>query len=188
VILEYPPVLNKVDFAERYRKGEFGNHSPTWDSVEEFGLAEIDEGLFHLRNRIVGGPTYYSLEALDLIDRHADLMDAGVADTFYVSQMVPLEVEQGLLIQGEVQRGIWGLDLTYSTVAKPMRDALRERTQYAQGLIASLLLQHYLDANSYDWLMTLLDRYPGHVVEFGTYEVCWGTLPNNTIYWEVRAY
>ena len=61
--------------------------------------------------------------------------------------------------------------------------------QWARGIMALALLRRYLCPNSYDWMMTLLDRYPDHIVEFNTYSVNWGVLPGfNTAFWEVRLY
>jgi hypothetical protein len=93
------------------------------------------------------------------------------------------------IFQGEVMWGLWGLELTYTTVALPMRDALLKETKLARGIIATFLLKHFLCPNSYEWLQVLLDYYPDHVVEFSTYSVNWGTLPGyNTVFWEVRKY
>jgi hypothetical protein len=91
------------------------------------------------------------------------------------------------LIQGEVQRGVGGLDLTYTTVTKPMRDALREKTEHIHGIQATRLLQYFMNEYSWDWLLTLLDRYPDHVIEFSVYGCEWGTVPgHNTVFWEIR--
>jgi hypothetical protein len=183
------PVLTKADFVARYREGEFGNASPTWDSVEEF-LANPPMGdgqKYHLRNRVTGGPTWYNIDEDAVEFCYYMFLEKGVeAGDLYVSAMAPTELT---LIQGEVQRGIWGLDLYYSQVRKPMRDALREQSRSVSGIISNWLLQHYLCPASYEWLQYLLDSYPNHVVEFSTYDTEWGTVPGyNTVWWEVRAY
>jgi hypothetical protein len=93
------------------------------------------------------------------------------------------------LFQGEVQRGLWGLDLFYTTVAKPMREALAVRSEQVNGIIASKLLEKYLCPCSHEWLLYLLESYPDHVIEFSTYSVEWGTVPGyNTVFWEIRKY
>jgi hypothetical protein len=95
------------------------------------------------------------------------------------------------LIQGEVQRGIFGLDLYYSLiVGKPMREALAEDARSVSGLQAKVIIDYFLCPNSCEWMKVLLDRYqePSHVVEFTTLSVEWGTLPGyNTLFWEVRG-
>ena len=115
------------------------------------------------------------------------MIDKGVDPSLlYISAMAPTEKQ---VLQGEVPRGLWGLDLLYTTVARPMREALQVASRSVGGIIAVSLLQQYLCPNSYDWLMHLLDSYPGHVVEFSTYSVEWGTVPGyNTVFWEVRRY
>lgn len=187
---KYPPVLSKRDFVRRYGKGEFGNASPTWYDLDSFiGYAGIafgngpSFGSYHLRNRVAGGSTYYNLSWSATVARWSGQKDKR---QWYVSEMAPTEET---LIQGEVLETERGLTLLYSTVAKPMREALAESSQSVSGILAVSLLRSFLCPNSYDWLMILLERYPFHVVEFSTYSTEWGTLPNfNTVYWEVRQY
>lgn len=182
------PVLTKHDFVRRYAKGEFGNASPTWDDIQDLGDSEYD-GLVHIRNRVAGGPTWYNIPSFpDAGEKWFDLTeDQGVDPaSLYISAMAPTEKT---LFQGEVIQGLKGLDLTYTTVAKPMRDALREQTNNAQGIRALTLLRHFLCSRSWDWMVYLLDAYLDHAIEFSTYSVNWGTLPGyNTVFWEVRLY
>jgi len=191
----FPPVLSKHDFVLRYARGEFGNASPTWLDPETFKAeAEKKERkrLYHLRNRFAGGVTYYKQEYLEAYQKWR--ASANPSD-WYCSLQVPKHVEESLLIQGEVTQaepgsGQCGLYLYYTTVKKPMRDALRECPREASGILSTLLLRYHLCPNSYDWLQELLTRYPFHVIEFSAYEVKWGTLaPSfNTVFWEVRSY
>jgi hypothetical protein len=189
----HKPVLTKADFVSRYIAGEFGNHSPTWGTLDEFLQAKYTPGRSnklgqcHIRNRIAGGATYYNIPCIEVEHRWKRLVKHGVDPTsLYISLMAPTEET---IFQGEVMRGLWGLELTYTTVALPMRDALLKDTRLARGIIASSLVKHFLCDNSYEWLQSLLDNYPDHVVEFSTYGVNWGTLPSyNTVFWEVRLY
>jgi hypothetical protein len=183
----HPPVLTKKDFVRRYALGEFGNHSPTWDTFREWlGSNPLASSLYHIRNRIAGGKTWYNVPALRMGEVwRAASEEVGIAN-LYISAMAPTEKT---VFQGEVQRGLWGLDVYYSTVAKPMREALAESSSSVSGLNADLLLRRYLNQKSYDWLMYLLDEFPSHVVEFSTYSVNWGTVEgHNTIFWETRLY
>lgn len=197
---EYQPVNSKRDFVKRYEAGEFGNRTPTWKSVDDW-LDEFPNpymtpvnALYHLRNRIAGDQRmFYNVHPLHLLDFYHKLLDMGVSgEALYVSQMIPQWLEKNLLIQGEVHQDYLGRDslvMFYSTVPKPMRDSLREGGRSAYGVCASTILKTLMCPNSWDWLNILLERYPGHMVEFSTYPRCWGTLPNfNTIFWEVRAY
>ena len=178
------PVLNKTDFAQRYANGEFGNAAPTWSTVEEFVTDDdVDESkLYHLRNRIKGGDTWYNLKANDL----KFFRNRGNRN-FYVSEMAPTEKT---ILQGEVRLyESFAYDLFYSTIAKPMRQSLAEGGKHMNGLAALQLLQRNLDANSFSWLQHLFTEYPGHIIEFSTYSEPWGTCPYyNTVFWEVRKY
>ena len=182
------PVNSKKDFVRRYADGEFGNASPTWNTLDEVDLGWLRRSgqLFHVRNRVAGAQTWYDVPGDKLADVWHEACGLFKPDNLYISAMCPTHKT---VIQGEVQQRETGLYMFYTFVKKPMRDALREEARHAHGVQVQLLLRHFLDSNSLDWLSTLLDRYPGHVVEFTTLSTCWGTLPNfNTIFWEVRNY
>jgi len=191
---QYRPVLFKRDFVRRYSLGEFGNRSPTWDTFDEWrnfvqeaysspDLAQESSQRYHLRNRVAGGATHYDLSAYSAYARWQDQADR---TQWYLSEMAPTEKT---LFQGEVVETEQGLTLFYSTVAKPMRESLALGGTSVKGVLVTMLLRRYLCPNSLDWLYTLLERYPEHVVEFSTYATNWGTLPRfNTVFWEVRKY
>lgn len=189
--VEYPPVLTKRDFVSRFALGEFGNRGPMWNTVDQF-LSGVDSlnspaTLYHLRNRVAGGPTFYNVRG-DYFDLafHKALQQGVKESDLYVAEMAPTKET---VIQGEVMQTERGLYLFYSYVRKPMRDALTERSAEATGLLAKSLLETYLDPGSYEWINVLLERYPQHVVEFSAYNRYWGTIPNrNTVIWEVRMY
>lgn len=180
--MNYAPVLTKRDFVRRYESGEFGNASPTWNDPKSF-WSSAGSSKYHLRNRVAGAKTYYDLDAASLYSLWKMQPDVG---SWYASAMCPTDKTT---FQGEVLQTEHSLSLVYTTVAKPMREALAEYSRYATGIIAVSLLRYYMNARSYDWLQTLLDRYPLHVVEFTCLSTCWGTLPGyNTLFWEVRSY
>ena len=184
-----PPVLTKADFVRRYIRGEFGNRAPTWDTLEEFALSGY-HGLVHIRNRVVGGPTWYNVphDCVATVFHDQVVGCDRRRDDFYFSGMAPHDKN---LLQGEVQRrGDLGLALTYTTApGLAMRDALAQCTQHARGLRAIMLLRANLCPTSYDWMQHLLGAYDGHVIEFSAFSTNWGTLPHhNTVFWEVRCY
>jgi hypothetical protein len=178
----YPaPVLSKQDFVRRFTAGEFGNRLPTWNTVAEY-LASDYQGLVHLRNRQAGGCTLYNQTREQVNNRYY-----APGEDWYVSAMAPHE-EYGT-IQGEVQEGVWGLELTWAPARLPMREALAQGATYSIGLQAWELLVHHMNDLSWEWLQTLLDEYRDHVVEFTCFSRCWGNTPGyNTIFWEVRKY
>lgn len=191
-----PPVLSKEDFVRRYEAGEFGNHSPTWNNLKEFAeQGGSSYPLVHIRNRVVGGPTWYDIPGERVEKLYSDICfevrQDGYAyqkcdpSTLYFSAMCPTE---RTTIQGEVIELSTGeLRLYYSDVKKPMRDSLREGGRNVGNLEALTLLRRFMNPRSYGWLRWLLSAYPYHVVEFTCLDRCWGTEPgHNTLFWEVR--
>lgn len=190
----YPPVLTKADFVRRFMDNEFGNRGPVWNNWLEYSIANLGASkstLYHIRNRIAGGPTWYNVPRWQMADQWLVACNMVPQEQLYIAEMAPTELT---LIQGEVyQRATTdinqcGLYLNYSLVKKPMRDALKEQSLEAQGLLASQILQHYMDRASWEWLNELFLRYDGHVVEFSCYSKFWGTVSRrNTVIWEVRG-
>lgn len=185
----FPPVLTKHDFVKRFAAGEFGNRGPMWNTWFDW-LKETTECrnsiLFHIRNRVAGAQTWYNVPKYKMADAWVEATSKFDPSQLYIAEMAPTD---RTVIQGEVMQTERGLYFYYSTVKKPMREALAERPCEAIGLVASTMLRHYMDHMSWEWLNLLLRRYPEHVVELSVYGVNWGTIPNrNTVVWEVRRY
>lgn len=185
----YAPVNSKQDFVRRYRQGEFGNCSPTWEGISEFIAANFGQyPLIHLRNRVAGGFTLYNVPWERVRDKSREAVNKGAItwENLYYSAMAPTEKT---VLQGEVMQTEKGLSLFYSCLPLPMREALLKDGRQVYGSKAVTTIQYYMNALDYDWLGVLFDRYPMHVVEFSTYSIEWGTLPGyRTVFWEVRNY
>lgn len=183
------PILSKRQFVREYKAGHFGNAAPTWNNLDEWLQDKTThaKGLFHIRNRVAGGPTWYNLQWRSVYDIWTNLVEKTGLDysSLYISAMAPHD--RGT-IQGEVMQSIDHLELTYTSAKRPMRDAFAEFTATTRGIDAVRVLKHYMCPNSWDWLNYLLDAYPGHVIEFSCFSVNWGTIPHeNTVWWEVRG-
>lgn len=179
-----PPVLTKADFVRRYQLGEFGNASRSWQDLKTWVQSDPEPlELYHIRNRIKGGKTYYGIPGWTL--RIWYEQGKFHEPNWYISEMAPTE---HTIIQGEVRQSERGLDLFYSTVIAPMRQSLEEGGTSVSGLMAHLLLSSKVDPVGYDWIRYLLNEYPDHTVEFSTYGRRCGTRNLYTIIWEVRLY
>lgn len=185
------PVKTKHDFVRRYKRGEFGNASPTWNNISEVkrdprANTLNPSGRWHIRNRIAGGPTWYNVSTHDLDTMWVQACGKVGPENLYISCMAPHD--RGTL-QGEICRSDRFYDLTYTLIKKPMREALAEMSIFQSGIGAIGIVRHYMDDPSYLALNELFDEYPGHTIEFSCFEIPWGTIPNrNTVFWEVRAY
>jgi len=185
----HEPVLSKRDFVLRYKASEFGNHSPTWNTLDEWleDRPWLRMGLdqrYHIRNRRAGGPTWYDVCHKKVPVKWYAAQSLG--EKVYISAMAPHHLN---VLQGEVMEGVWGWEFygARNCWSMPMRKALRKRPISLRGLAAKLLVQRSMNDLSYQWLEYLLEEYPGHVVEFSAFSTCWGTVPgHNTVFWEVR--
>lgn len=187
------PVLTKRDMVERYRMGEFGNHSPTWNTLVDWWTEEPVPWtrygrMFHIRNRVAGGPTFYNVDAGVLSQCWGEIArDCGGEKNLYISAMAPHEHN---LLQGEVWDGPGGLYLHGSyEIGVPMRDALAVSAFDCTGLEARMRLRQVFNDLSWEWLQWLIAEYEDHVIEFSAFSQCWGTVPgHNVVIWEVRRY
>jgi hypothetical protein len=176
---------NKVDFYDRYFKGEFGNRPqswPDWDSLRTSSYT----GNVTVRNLDTAGACFYGVPVADL---RRGVWPAGCCPAqCRFNESMP---DDDLLIQGNVFIAVGGLALEYSTAAGiPHRKAVSQPyMRFAQGLLAVSLLRSHCSPSSYDDIMDLLDLYPEAVIEFSTYQYNVGCLPHrNTVIWEVRNY
>lgn len=174
----------KEEMYARYHDGLFGNRLRSWTSLEEY-LASGYQGLVGIRSTTAGGQCVYNVEPTNV---PATVARVSAGGSVHISEMAP-HTQHGT-ISGEVMRSEFGLMLKYSTVRKPMREALEEELLLAVGLRAKLLLQQNCDFESYEQLMLLLDElYPDHIVEFSCFSTFVGLIPRrNTLIWEVRRY
>lgn len=180
------PVTSKYDFTMRYKLGEFGNCSPSW-SVDQYldqaHAPDAYKGLIHLRNlKEAGGKTIYNVQADDI---HRVIENR---DWCYVLGMAP-HAKHGT-IQGNVMLSEKGLVLEWVPASIPMREAIAKYGFHTLiGIKAVMLLKYYMNQMSWDWLQSLLEDYPDHVIEFSCFDTYWGTLTGyNTCFWEVRKY
>ena len=192
--IEEGKICSKLEYYTLYERGFFGNKALTWDSIEEIENSDW-KGKICIRGRkgIARSKARFNLtieEAKEYIEK---LKQEGIyPQDLKFNQSLP---DEEIRIQGEVMRGadIIGrvdyLNLMYSTVKKPMNYALAEETLYADGIKASILLKENLFPTSYDDLQTLFGFFPSSIIEFSSYNITLGSLPDrNTLIWEVRDY
>lgn len=179
-------VPDKATFYRMQEEGRFGNRLRHWQTVEAME-ADNYQGLVSIRYRQPASPfCLYDVPAAKVRERMAMLQQMRAnPELFVFNEAAP---DHHLLLQGEVMRSEQYLTLFYSIAPLRMRAAL-ERGRQATGLVAVDLLRGNLSPASLDDMQELFDRFDGHVIEFSTYAVDLGIMPNrNTIFWEVRAY
>jgi len=107
-------------------------------------------------------------------------------DSLYLTHMT---AGVGRRINGELWRGPNGLYLHYSTLQENLRAALERGGRHVERSAAVAILRWACCPNSYEDLMTILDRHPDAVIEFTAYDREIGDVPHrNVVVWEVRTY
>ena len=184
-------IKTKEEFYKAYEKGLFGNKVRTWGSYEELknsgwkgGVCIRGQGIpRHLARYNI--PINKVQKAIKEIDNHYKKRGTKRPKIKF-NQAMP---DEKLLIQGEVMRGTQGLYLLYTTIKKPTNLAFAEEEIIEERIKAKMTLQRNLCPSSFSDLETLLDIYSESVIEFSTYSVNVGNIPNrNTVFWEVRNY
>lgn len=178
-------ITNKNQMYRLLLDGTFGNHARAWESLDALAASGY-RGHVSLRSKETSNPVrLYHVPYDDLATTVAALPPDQTKPGLIFSESPP-DAERTL--QGEVMRNESGLKLTYSFAPHPMRIAFEKQILSATGLVAGLLLRKHLDPCDYEWIETLLDDWPGHVVEFSGFLVKVGTLQRRCLIWEVRNY
>lgn len=178
-------IRSKAEFYRLWHAGLLGNKPRTWANLAQL-FASGYPGPVGIRTvGVSGGKVRYRVPLEEV---------AAVVHTWpgtpTFSEPMPDHLR---LIQGEVMNGTNGLELTYSlandgTGLPMMREAMR-RPERATGIVAAVLLTHYLWPASLEEIRRLLEDYPDSVIEFGAHDCAVGELPRrNTVIWEVRNY
>lgn len=176
----------KAEMYRRLRAGEFGNTLRVWDTIEDV----IDSGYDgELGLRCVGsgggGPFIPNLTIIEAMFRGAILAKA------HKVLYCEASPDEHLIVNAELigQSYLGGPRLEYSTVKKPMRDALRDQRLHAQGPLCVYILRHVLSGQSYDDVCWLMDTFPDAVIELSVFSTFLGPLRGrNHVIWEVRDY
>ena len=177
-------ILTKQENYALYEAGILGNKVLTWNSYAEI-LRSGWKGMVCIRSKkgIERGKMVYNIKIED-IPKY--LENFGGEENVIFNQSMP---DEHLIIQGEIMNDQKGIHLLYTTIKKPMNLGLAEENRTVNGPAAEKILFHNLSEESYNEINRLLIEFPESVIEFSTYSVPVGNLPNrNTVIWEVRNY
>lgn len=194
-------IRSKRESTDGYKNGRFGNHLRQWDGPDA-ALMELGEQtanvMIRWRGRGSQGPTVCCVGNNELYTEWYKLIDSGLAKRdLYISERCP---DHKLTFQGEICEvpHVGGYSLHWSTEKTYARKALSLAPNryytvngyhdcgHRQGPGAKLMCKQFMDEDSYADLLTLLDLYPLHTIEFSCFGVRLGNLRRNTIFWEVR--
>lgn len=181
-------IKNKTHFYELARKGFLGNQFRVWYTIEDFknsgytgnlGLRYMGTSSFApwLGNKIPGD---CAVESLLLLCEQ----EGYNPKDFAFCEAAP---ESHLILQGEVQQAVWGMEIRYTTIKDSMRTAFEKESLRAYGANAFCILRSYLSPASFDDIQVIFDWFPEHVIEFATFSIPVGWAKGrNTVIWEVR--
>ena len=181
-------IAAKKEYYSLSESNFFGNKSQTWNSIEEI-INSKWKGKICIRSKkgIERARTPFALTLEETILKVQEFKKEGIsAEELIFNESMP---DEYLTIQGEVMRSTENYSLVYSTVKAPMNIAFQKERLFAKGLIALNLLKGNLCPSSYEGMQTIFDIFPDSVIEFSSYDINVGNIPNrNTVIWEVRNY
>jgi hypothetical protein len=179
-------ITSKAQFYDLWTKGVLGNRTRVWTNVEDalksrcpqIGFREVGRG---------GGGAWESGSRADARDTAARWTRLG--RRFIMDDGAP---SSHAILQGEVCRTFEGLQ-SYLAVGHgipPMRISMARGMHTHRGYLATkILLDEYMDPSSRDDLDSLLELYPDHTIEFTSFDIDVGNIPNrNTLIWETRLF
>ncbi len=173
---------------ELWNLGRFGNTLRTWDDPCKAIIDDSFFGPYVVRSKKPSGPCFYHIpnkgalrDTMVPIWMKADL---DLNKSFYVNEVMPVE---HVTVQGELQRTEQGLYFFYSHQKLHMREALKTTPRHATGFYVNCLLKTYCQQYA-EVLLSLLDEYPDHIVEFTAFDCPVGNLGWPIIVWECRCY
>lgn len=162
--------------------GRFGNYPRMWSSVQSI-LDSGFNGKISIRSKDIANPVrLYHVPVHELPSRIAALPDSQRYSGLTFTEAPPDEYR---VVQGE-----WdGYNFDYTFAPHPMKIAFEHQRLHANGPKARWLLKGFLEPNDLDWLESLIQDFPGSVVEFSAFSVPVGVIRSSkVIYWEVRNY
>lgn len=169
-----------------------GNRPRSWNQKEDIE-SNVQTVTIRYKGKAGTGPRRYYIPVGKIEREISELTKLGYNENKMAFVEDP--PKDKILLAGEFTREHGGYNLRYTFVKKPMLQAFRLQELYASNLKALGLMRHYMDINSYEWILGLTETYSDSynvrscVVEFSTFGCCLGTVPNrNTIIWEVRNY
>ena len=181
-------INSKKDCYELYQKGFFGNKPITWNSIEEIVQSKWQEGICIRGIKKIGRTKVKYDLSLEEAKNYVNLLKEGgiLEKDLTFNQSLP---NNELTIQGEFMRSEKSYSLLYTEVKEPMNLALKKESKWVEGVTALTIIKEKFSPSSYEDLQTIFDLFPDSIIEFSTYRINLGSLPNrNTLIWEVRNY
>lgn len=183
-------ITTKSRMYELLAAGRLGNTTPQYFSVAEWRASGDDRRFdwWGVRSLTPGGPCRLNCPAVDVEETVGAFAKMGHRAN--VSVMLDRICRVTLWCDiWDSPTGLVVYGIEFPPEGGSWRALMPSQGRHWFGLSARLLLKRHLNANSYDDVFKLLEKYPDHVLELSATDRCLGILPHrNAIHWELRAY
>lgn len=183
-----PQISSKPQYYSLAKRGSLGNCFQTWDDIRSWRASRY-RGPIRFRSRVPGSKLFTTgkpYEGAEIPRAYRAAIAAGeLPENIIFCEPAP---EQHLRFQGELVCTQGLLHLGWSTEPGITCREAMTRPTWSQGLSALKILEHRLDPQDREWLLSLVDAYPEHVVEFSAYAIPVGWLGSRMVIWEIRRY
>jgi len=166
--------------------GAFGNTNRFWLSLADWlPHRATGPGLFGVRSVVASNDPRARLDVaadavVDYVQatfRPGEYQISPMVDHWRTAAFTVVEVDGRFVVEGRLQ----------PAASEKWRGMFLAPDRW-DGTAGRMVLKAALNENSYDDLLAVLDRYPGHVVELTALDREYGTIAGrNTIVWEVRG-
>lgn len=181
-------ILRITDKRTMYRMlsdGRFGNTVPSFPNLAAWTARESrwSAPAWGVRSLVSGDPRMRLNVPTESVADYCQSAFGG--DPYTISPMV----DPWLTWRAEIFDAPGGLCCRHVVGHRetPWRRAFAEYGATADRSEARMLLRAHLNPNSFDDLLAVFDRHPGHVVELTALDRCFGTASHrNGVIWEVR--
>jgi hypothetical protein len=182
-------IISKTQFFDLWEAGVLGNRTRLWRDpflcVTDCLDLRIDIVGFRELGK-TGGGAWERVPLNKVLITARKWQDAG--RKYIMDDGCP---DDKRILQGEICRTWRGLEGFLDTNCKlPMRPAIAAgHMRHCTYATVNALLDKFMDPSSREDLETLLELFPDATIEFSSFSVDVGVIPNRrTLFWEVRNY
>ena len=183
-------VHDKATMYQLLAVGAFGNTIPQFFSVDEWKKSPDSSKYdsWGVRTQTPGGPCRLRCPTEEVAVTAASFAPHGLNISCMVDDVAQVTLWADVW-DSPTGWVVYGVEHPDTAGGWTWRNSMPTKGRHWEGLAAKMLLRRHLNANSYEDVGEVFDRYPGHILELSALDKCFGVMPHrNAVVWEARLY